>query len=180
MSHRRLVGKRNLVLLATRDWRLALSARKARRGQSEVRTVALMLGGRRVLHCDVKTPLDAHWLILSGMPTGAASYLVESLPILRKSETLGAAIGMSLRTLQRRRGDPSRPLRRDQGGRVWKLAETISKAVRVFGSQEEAETWFTDPALGLNQNRPIELMTTPAGAKLVNSQLDRLEYGVYV
>ena len=35
------------------------------------------------------------------------------------------------------------------------------------------------PAIGLDQRRPIDLLATPAGAKLVEDFLSRVEYGVY-
>jgi putative toxin-antitoxin system antitoxin component (TIGR02293 family) len=35
------------------------------------------------------------------------------------------------------------------------------------------------PAIGLDQRRPIDLLATPAGAKIVEDFLDRLEFGVY-
>jgi putative toxin-antitoxin system antitoxin component (TIGR02293 family) len=49
----------------------------------------------------------------------------------------------------------------------------------VLGSQEEAEKWLERPAIGLDQERPIDLLTTPAGVKLVEDYLGRLEYDVY-
>ena len=33
----------------------------------------------------------------------------------------------------------------------------------MLGSQEEAERWLKRPAIGLNRQRPIDLLTTPAG-----------------
>ena len=33
--------------------------------------------------------------------------------------------------------------------------------------------------IGLDQRRPIDLMTTPAGLELVEDYLGRIEYGVY-
>jgi putative toxin-antitoxin system antitoxin component (TIGR02293 family) len=47
----------------------------------------------------------------------------------------------------------------------------------VFGSQYEAEEWLKRPAIGLDQWRPVDLLTTPAGVKLVDDYLGRLEYG---
>jgi putative toxin-antitoxin system antitoxin component (TIGR02293 family) len=35
------------------------------------------------------------------------------------------------------------------------------------------------PAIGLEQHRPIDLLTTPAGVEIVEDFLRRLEYGVY-
>jgi len=66
-------------------------------------------------------------------------------------------------------------------GRInWKFAEILAKATAVLGSQqEEAEQWLERPAIGLDQRRPIDLLATPAGAKLVEDYLIRLEFGVY-
>jgi putative toxin-antitoxin system antitoxin component (TIGR02293 family) len=55
----------------------------------------------------------------------------------------------------------------------------LTKATAVFGTQDEAEQWFERPAIGLNQKRPIDLLTTPAGVKIVEDHLERLAYGVY-
>jgi putative toxin-antitoxin system antitoxin component (TIGR02293 family) len=56
-------------------------------------------------------------------------------------------------------------------------AEILAKAIRVLGSQYEAEEWLKRPANGLGQRRPVDLLTTPAGVKLVDDYLERLEYG---
>ncbi len=60
-----------------------------------------------------------------------------------------------------------------------KFAEILAKATPVLGSQEEAEQWLKRPAIGLDQQRPVDLLTTPAGVKLVEDYLGRLEYDVY-
>jgi putative toxin-antitoxin system antitoxin component (TIGR02293 family) len=60
-----------------------------------------------------------------------------------------------------------------------KLAEILAKATAVLGSQQEAERWLEQPAIGLDQRRPIDLLATPAGTKIVKDFLTRLEFGVY-
>jgi putative toxin-antitoxin system antitoxin component (TIGR02293 family) len=89
------------------------------------------------------------------------------------------ALGMSVRTLQRHKNMPVVLLDVQQSGRTWKFAEILAKATRVLGSQEAAEQWLKSPAIGLDQRRPIDLLTTPAGVKLVEDYLGRLEYDVY-
>lgn len=59
------------------------------------------------------------------------------------------------------------------------VAETLAKATEIFGGQEEAEHWMNKPAMGLDGQRPIDLLQTVQGAELVNDFLGRLEYGVY-
>jgi putative toxin-antitoxin system antitoxin component (TIGR02293 family) len=54
------------------------------------------------------------------------------------------------------------------------------KAALVLGSRDEAERWMSKPAIGLNRQRPIDLLTTAAGRRLVSTYLDQIEHGVYV
>ena len=74
---------------------------------------------------------------------------------------------------------PAAHLDVQQSGRAWKFAEILARATRVLGSQDEAEQWLRRSAIGLDQQRPIDLLTTPAGVKLVEDYLGRLEYDGY-
>ena len=114
----------------------------------------------------------------AGIPNRALDYLAGSLKVMGP-ESLEQAIGMSLRTLQRKEKRPLDLLSQEQAGRAWQFAELLAKATSVFGAQDEAEQWFERPAIGLNQKRPIDLLTTPAGVKIVEDYLERLAYGVY-
>jgi putative toxin-antitoxin system antitoxin component (TIGR02293 family) len=145
----------------------------------ELQRVAALLGGSRVLRHPLNGPLDAHELLVQGLPGTALRHLVDNLLVLRKTASLEKAVGMSLRTFQRRREAPSKPLNAEQSGRAWKFASVLAKATAVLGSQEEAEQWLERPATGLDQRRPIDLLATPAGIELVEDFLQRLEYGVY-
>jgi len=87
---------------------------------------------------------------------------------------------MSVRATQgrKKRGAVNR-LSRKQTGRTGKFAEILAMATAVFGSRQEAEQWLERPAIGLNQRRPIDLLATPAGAKIVEDFLTRVEFDVY-
>jgi putative toxin-antitoxin system antitoxin component (TIGR02293 family) len=143
------------------------------------RRVADLLGGARLLHHQINTPLDAHDLIVGGMPASALNHLVNILITVRATSGFEKALGMSLRTRQRRRDTPAKLLNAEQGGRVWKFAEVLARAIDVFGSQPEAEQWLVRPAVGLDQRAPIDLLASPAGAEVVEDFLTRIEYGVY-
>ena len=149
-------------------------------GDTELQRVADLLGGARILRRSVASPLEAHELILQGLPGEALSHLVSSFTVIARTPSLEKAVGMSLRTFQRRRKALSKPLSQEQSGRTWKFAEILAKATRVFGTQAEAELWLERPAMGLDGRRPIDLMSTPAGSRLVESFLTQLEYGVYI
>jgi putative toxin-antitoxin system antitoxin component (TIGR02293 family) len=146
---------------------------------SDVERAAKLLGGRRLLKRDLKTRFDAHEAILSGLPSEVLLRLAEKVTILRKPEELEKALGISVRTFQRRKKGSSEKLSQEQSGRAWKFAEIVGKATEVFGSTDEAEHFLEKPAIGLDQNRPLDLLTTPAGVELVETYLERIRYGVY-
>jgi putative toxin-antitoxin system antitoxin component (TIGR02293 family) len=147
--------------------------------ESDIQRIAALLGGARLLKRRLASPLDAHKLLLDGLPGRALRHLVDNLTVLDVDASLEKAIGMSLRTYQRRKAAPASPLNPEQSGRAWKFAEILSSATEVFGSQEEAEQWLGRPAIGLDRQRPIDLLATPAGIALVEDHLNRIRYGVY-
>jgi putative toxin-antitoxin system antitoxin component (TIGR02293 family) len=140
--------------------------------------VSTLLGGRSVLGSIIESDLEAHKLLHRGLPRAALSSLVDKIHFITSDEA-SEALGMSLRTLQRHKNTPAEHLDVQQSGRAWKFAEILAKATHVLGSQDEAEQWLTRPAIGLDQQRPIDLLTTPAGVQLVEDYLGRLEYNVY-
>jgi putative toxin-antitoxin system antitoxin component (TIGR02293 family) len=145
---------------------------------NDLQKVADLLGGPRILSRRITSTLDAHELLLDGLPGSALTHFVSHLLFIQ-TDSLEKAFGMSLRTFQRRKDAPNKPLSQEQSGRTWKFAEILAKATDVFGSQEEAERWLERPAIGLDQRRPIDLLATPAGIELVEQYLTRLAYGVY-
>jgi putative toxin-antitoxin system antitoxin component (TIGR02293 family) len=145
---------------------------------NDLQKVADLLGGPRILSRRITSTLDAHELLLDGLPGSALTHFVSHLLFIQ-TDSVEKAFGMSLRTLQRRKDAPDKPLSQEQSGRTWKFAEILAKSTDVFGSQEEAEQWLERPAIGLDQRRPIDLLATPAGIELVEQYLTRLAYGVY-
>jgi hypothetical protein len=55
-----------------------------------------ILGGPKVLKWKLRGLLDAHELLLRGLPGAAVTYLVDSLVLLHDSVSLEKAVGVSL------------------------------------------------------------------------------------
>jgi putative toxin-antitoxin system antitoxin component (TIGR02293 family) len=124
--------------------------------------------------------LEAHDLIVHGLPGDSVVRLFTGFLLLQRvRETTARVLGLSLRTLQRRTEHPPKRLSPAESGRVWKLAEVLAKATDVMGSSELAQRWLEQPAIGLDQRRPIDVMESSEGAAMVLTLLDRLDYGVY-
>ncbi len=136
------------------------------------------LGGRQVFKKSITSKLDVHEVIRRGLPGGVLIYMVKHIQTMKPVD-VGQAVGVSIRTVQRRTGSPQKLLSQDQSGRAWKFAEILTTATEVFGSQSEAEKWLTTPAVALDQRRPVDLLSSPAGVEMVEQLLGRLEYGVY-
>ncbi len=148
--------------------------------ENDVIRAYALLGGDRIMKRTVRNTLDAHDLIVEGIPSRSLLHLVEGVRFLASGDALNKAIGISIRTLQRRKADTSdKALSAEQSSRAWRFAEIIARATDVMGTQAAAEIWALAPAIGLDNRRPIDLLASSAGTEAVEDYLTRLEYGVY-
>lgn len=136
------------------------------------------LGGESIMNRKIITKLDVHHLIQSGFPNGVLTFLMNHVPELKNPDFLQKAVGMSLRTSQRKNSADT-VLTSEQSSKAWNFAEVMAQATVVFGTKDAAATWLSEPALALEGQRPIDLLSTSAGNDLVKDLLTRLEYGVY-
>jgi putative toxin-antitoxin system antitoxin component (TIGR02293 family) len=166
-----------MVAVATSKRRPSTAAKPAE--DLAYREVIGLFGGGRVLGSHIHGPLDAHNLLTRGLPGAALSHLVAETSFLKDEATFEKAVGMSLRTFQRRKEAPDKPLSVEQSGRAWSFAELFAKATAVLGARDAAERWFETPAAALDQSCPLDLISTPAGRQMVEDLLGRMEYGVY-
>lgn len=137
-----------------------------------------VLGGKAAWRHRPKTQLEAHEAIEKGIRWAVVYSTCTRYPQLERN-LIFHTIGVSLRTVQRKEKEPNSTLTVDQGARLWKLGEVLAKAQEILGSREEAINWLKSPAVGLDQRTPIGLLTTTAGAEMVETLLQRMEYGVY-
>jgi putative toxin-antitoxin system antitoxin component (TIGR02293 family) len=139
-----------------------------------------LLGGRATFERPFSTALEAHESIQQGFPSRSLVVFVQRFPAIGREDTIDKVVGVSLRTLQRHKKPGARErLSREQSGKLYKAAEIVAKAVDVLGTPEAAERFLEEPAMALDGKRPIDLLSTPAGAELVEKHLGRLDYGVY-
>lgn len=156
-----------------------------------VRLAGELLGFKGADLAKLRAPRDAHELIMQGIPHQALTHLVSGSRSM-SSSAFSAALGISDRTLRRLRDQgvgegvdegvgqgAGKPLSREIGSRAWRFAELLARSITVFGGREEAERWMNSEVMGLDGQKPIELLTTSAGEKLVEDFLGRVEFGVY-
>lgn len=138
-----------------------------------------MLGGASVFPDAPRSKLELHTALKNGLPGGTLAGLValsEGMPLA----ALSTALGVSQRTLHRKKNaDQPVQLTSIQSDRAFKYAEVVAKAALLLGSREDAIRWLSTEAIGLNRQRPVDLLETSAGTEMVMDLLGRLEHGVY-
>lgn len=136
-----------------------------------------LLGGKKFWrHASSKA--EVHSTIVDGVPYGSLIFLMSNVKGLDEEDVV-KVLGISTRTLRRQSETPEKSMPADLASKAWLFAETLAKATEILGTKEEAERWMSRPAMGLDGQRPIDLLQTVQGTDLVNDFLVRLEYGVY-
>lgn len=143
--------------------------------RGEDKTSEILLRGR----ARFDDRISIYKLTEKGIPLSDVISFVSSVSLLKDEQMLIKIIGLSERTLHRRLKNPDEPLNPDQSARAVRFAQVLEKAKRVFGSSDEAERWMSQPVMGLDGHKPVDLLTNPIGFELVDEFLTRLEHGVY-
>lgn len=63
------------------------------------------------------------------------------------------------------------------GEKILKAFSLFEKGISVFGSPDVFHSWLTQPAYGLGNQTPFDLLDTFTGINLIEEELIRLEYG---
>ena len=140
---------------------------------SLAREVSEQLGGEGVIGHEVHTDADLVSVVEAGLGT-------DSLAALAKRGVTDqelAALVINPRTLSHRRAKGER-LTVDESDRAARLARTIALAERTFANPDKATRWLHRELRVLDGRRPIDLVRTQVGARIVEDELTRIAWGV--
>ncbi|HEX9727500.1 MAG TPA: antitoxin Xre/MbcA/ParS toxin-binding domain-containing protein [Gemmatimonadales bacterium] len=137
--------------------------------------VAERLGGRKVLKRDVRSDLDLIDAIQRGLPIRALETVVQS-GLFEPGELY--ALVVARRTLAHRR-EKRQPLTAEQSDRLARLVRAAERAEEALGDREKAARWLRRPNRALQGRRPLDLLESDLGARMVERALGRVEHGVY-
>lgn len=93
-----------------------------------------------------------------------------------KKEQLAELLETSLKTLKRYQQEQKK-LNAKESELVLKLFALFDRGEEVFGNTAEFRAWLQEPAYGLGNQVPQELLFTSEGVNLVIDELDRIAYG---
>ena len=118
-------------------------------------------------------PLARAGLIASGLPAKILRDVVAD-PAITLADV--ARIVGPRRTLDRRLAENSR-LTPDESDRLARFLSVLTLASAVFGSRGAAMAWLSGPKQRFEGERPLDLLKTDAGTRLVEDVLEQARYG---
>lgn len=142
----------------------------------ETEAITEMLGGRKVLRIQVKNAGDLASLVRTGLPASSVSALALRLHL--GNNVLSRKLGIPQRTLTRRLSKAS-VLTPAESDRTVRVARIYANAIEMIGDEETAIEWLKTPNRALGGEKPLDLLDTDMGARMVEDVLGRIAYGVY-
>lgn len=81
------------------------------------------------------------------------------------------------RTIDRRLKDNS-ALTADESDRLARFVRVLAEATRLLGSREEAMRWLGEPKYAFDGDKPIDLLKTDSGGRVVENLFLRASHGM--
>lgn len=138
------------------------------------RTLAEYLGGRRTLGRDIRSDMDLEDAIRIGLPVKAAESVVKT-GALRAPELHELVIPR--RTLAHRKSSGGQ-LSSEQSDRLARVVRVVASTEEAIGDGDKARRWLRKPNRALQGRRPLDLLASDVGARLVEQELGRIEHGL--
>jgi putative toxin-antitoxin system antitoxin component (TIGR02293 family) len=140
-------------------------------------SAARVLGGRAVLGRVLSRREQVIDLVREGIPVEALERVSDALGTsdLRVADLLG----VSARTLARRKRERDGVLDESASDRLFRLAGVLARAEEALGDRARAVRWLAAPNRALGGSVPLDLLDTDLGTRAVEAVLGRIESGVY-
>ncbi len=137
--------------------------------------VAEKLGGSRVLKTEVQSELDLARAIHEGLPTRAVDEVLDA-GLLEPGEMYQLVVPR--RTLAHRK-QKRQALSPEQSDRLARVVRVLARAEEAIGDREKAARWMRKPNRALGGMRPLDLLESDVGTRMVERILGRIEHGIF-
>ena len=134
-----------------------------------------ILGGKDFIPTVPKSALDYVRIANKGIKKQSVTRLAELMDIPMKD--IAVLLNISYKTLGRKKETDT--LDSISSSISIEIAETISKGLSVFEDSDKLSRWLQKENRALQGEKPIDLLNTPTGIKMVNKVLGRIEEGIY-
>lgn len=142
--------------------------------RSRLRMAFQKLGGKKLLGVEVGSDVDFAKLVDRGVPVASVAELADHEGL--KPEDIDRLI-IRRRTLAHRKAR-NQPLNRTESERAIRVAWVTSLAEETFANPDKAKAWLRKPMAVLGDKRPIDLLDSEPGARVIEQLLHRISHGV--
>ena len=136
--------------------------------------LAEYLGGSQALGREIRSDFDLDDAIREGLPLSTIESVVGG-GALRPSEL--DALVIPRRTLAHRKR-LGRCLTTRQSDRLTRVVRVVARAEEAIGDCAKAKRWLRKPNRALQGRRPLDLLATGVGVRIVEQLLGRIEHGL--
>jgi putative toxin-antitoxin system antitoxin component (TIGR02293 family) len=138
-------------------------------------TMQEILGGKKLLPKAISGDLDLITLSRSGVKKSSLKSLSNYLGI--SMDKMSSLMHTSYRNIQRK--DDNELLDVYKSEQAIGVAQVVTKGLEIFGSKENMQQWLHSNIIALGEKKPIDLLDTSFGIRMIYRVLGRLEHGVY-
>jgi putative toxin-antitoxin system antitoxin component (TIGR02293 family) len=108
-----------------------------------------------------------------GLPTAVFERLLE----LQVLDSADVSLIMPMRSFRRRNATRSR-LTTEESDRLVRVVRLTLAAADAFGDMERGKSWMRTPNPAMRGSRPVELVQTSVGTRVVEQILGRIIHGI--
>jgi putative toxin-antitoxin system antitoxin component (TIGR02293 family) len=152
---------------------MAMSPAKSHVG-SRLRLAVQRLGGKKLLGVEVRSEADLVKVVEQGVPLGALAELARQEAL--SPEDVDRLI-IPRRTLAHRKAE-AQSLNRVESERAVRVASLTALAEETFANRVKAQAWLRRPTTALGGRRPIDLLDSEPGGRVVEQLLYRISHGI--
>jgi putative toxin-antitoxin system antitoxin component (TIGR02293 family) len=138
-------------------------------------SMRVILGGNKSVLKPIAGDADLIDLSRKGVRKSSLKSLSNYLGITM--EALSGILHSSYRNIQRKDDDELLDVYKSE--QAIEIAQVISKCLDIFGAKENMQHWLHSSVISLGGKRPIDLLDTSFGIRMIFNVLNRLEHGVY-
>lgn len=136
--------------------------------------VAERLGGQHVLKRVVESDFDLMEAIEVGLPIAAVESVIRD-GTFSASEIHELVLPRRTFTHRKQKGQA---LTAEESDRLTRAVRLAGRAEEAIGNAEKAARWLRKPNRALLGKRPLDLLESDVGARMVEQVLGRIEYGL--
>lgn len=138
-------------------------------------SMRVILGGNKSMKKPIAGDADLILLSRSGVRKLSLRSLSDYLGV--SMEKMSNLLHTSYRNIQRK--DDDELLDTYKSEQVLEIAQVVSKGLELFGSKDSLQQWLHSNIIALGGQKPVDLLDTSFGIRMIFRLLGRIEHGVY-